>query len=69
SWVSEPVLPGMPYALRLAFMPRDYRLEAGHRRGLVVLSSDNEATLRPTPGTELTLDPSATCVTLPLLPA
>ncbi|KGS67248.1 hydrolase CocE/NonD family protein [Burkholderia pseudomallei MSHR7527] len=69
SWFSEPVLPGMPYDLRLAFMPRDYRLEAGHRLGLVVLSSDNEATLRPTPGTELTLDPAGTSVTVPLLPA
>ncbi|KVG82215.1 X-prolyl-dipeptidyl aminopeptidase [Burkholderia ubonensis] len=68
SWFSEPVLPGMPYDLRLTFMPRDYRLEAGHRLGLVVLSSDNEATLRPTPGTELSLDPSGTSVTVPQLP-
>lgn len=69
NWFSEPVLPGMPYDLRLTFMPRDYRLEADHRLGLVVLSSDNEATLRPTPGSELTLDPAGTSVTLPLLPA
>ncbi|MCA8060868.1 hypothetical protein LGM89_04400 [Burkholderia sp. AU31624] len=41
-------------------------LEAGHRLGLVVLSSDNEATLRPTPGTGLTLDPAGTSVTVPL---
>ncbi|KVO38954.1 Xaa-Pro dipeptidyl-peptidase [Burkholderia ubonensis] len=68
SWFSEPVLPGMPYDLRLTFMPRDYRLEAGHRLGLVVLSSDNEATLRPTPGTELSLDPAGTSVTVPQLP-
>ncbi|WP_431822933.1 Xaa-Pro dipeptidyl-peptidase [Burkholderia sp. F1] len=68
SWFSEPVLPGMPYDLHLTFMPRDYRLEAGHRLGLVVLSSDNEATLRPTPGTELTLDPAGTSVTVPQLP-
>ncbi|KVN39642.1 X-prolyl-dipeptidyl aminopeptidase [Burkholderia pyrrocinia] len=69
SWLSEPVLPGMPYDLRLTFMPRDYKLAAGHRLGLVVLSSDNEATLRPTPGTELTLDPAGTSVTVPQLPA
>ncbi|KVU45149.1 X-prolyl-dipeptidyl aminopeptidase [Burkholderia ubonensis] len=68
SWFSEPVLPGMPYDLRLTFMPRDYRFEAGHRLGLVVLSSDNEATLRPTPGTELSLDPAGTSVTVPQLP-
>ncbi|KVF17346.1 Xaa-Pro dipeptidyl-peptidase [Burkholderia cepacia] len=65
-WRSEPVLPGMPYDLKLTFMPRDYKLEAGHRLGLVVLSSDNEATLRPTPGTGLTLDPAGTSVTVPL---
>nr|WP_256990075.1 CocE/NonD family hydrolase C-terminal non-catalytic domain-containing protein [Burkholderia sp. AU15512] len=41
-------------------------LEAGHRLGLVVLSSDNEATLWPTPGTGLTLDPAGTSVTVPL---
>ncbi|AOK19987.1 X-prolyl-dipeptidyl aminopeptidase [Burkholderia cepacia] len=67
-WVSQPVLPGMPYDLKLTFMPRDYRLEAGHQLGLVVLSSDNEATLRPTPGTELSLDPAGTSVTVPQLP-
>lgn len=65
-WVSQPVLPGMPYDLKLTFMPRDYKLEAGHRLGLVVLSSDYEATLRPTPGTGLTLDPAGTSVTVPL---
>ena len=32
-WVSQPVLPGMPYDLKLTFMPRDYKLEAGHRLG------------------------------------
>lgn len=66
-WLSQPVLPGMPYDLKLTFMPRDYTLEAGHRLGLVVLSSDNEATLRPTPGTGLALDPAGTSVTVPLV--
>ncbi|MGS0894648.1 Xaa-Pro dipeptidyl-peptidase [Burkholderia stagnalis] len=66
-WLTQPVLPGMPYDLKLTFMPRDYRVEAGHRLGLVVLSSDNEATLRPTPGTGLTLDPAGTSVTVPLV--
>ncbi|MGR3908127.1 Xaa-Pro dipeptidyl-peptidase [Burkholderia sp. SR8] len=66
-WFSESVLPGMPYDLKLTFMPRDYKLEAGHKLGLVVLSSDNEATLRPTPGTGLALDPAGTSVTVPLV--
>ncbi|QQJ99748.1 Xaa-Pro dipeptidyl-peptidase [Burkholderia ambifaria] len=66
-WFSEPVLPGMPYDLKLTFMPRDYKLEAGHKLGLVVLSSDNEATLRPTPGTGVALDPAGTSVTVPLV--
>nr|WP_175799965.1 Xaa-Pro dipeptidyl-peptidase [Burkholderia anthina] len=66
-WLSQPVLPGMPYDLKLTFMPRDYALEAGHRLGLVVLSSDSEATLRPMPGTGLALDPAGTSVTVPLV--
>ncbi|WP_321924209.1 Xaa-Pro dipeptidyl-peptidase [Burkholderia sp. BCC1998] len=66
-WISAPVLPGMPYDLKLTFMPRDYTLEAGHKLGLVVLSSDNEATLRPAPGTGLALDPAGTSVTVPLV--
>ncbi|AIO39962.1 hydrolase CocE/NonD family protein [Burkholderia cenocepacia] len=66
-WFSEPLLPGMPYDLKLTFMPRDYTLQAGHKLGLVVLSSDNEATLRPTPGTGLALDPAGTWVTVPLV--
>ncbi|AFQ49710.1 Xaa-Pro dipeptidyl-peptidase [Burkholderia cepacia] len=66
-WLSAPVLPGMPYDLKLTFMPRDYKLEAGHTLGLVVLSSDSEATLRPTPGTGLALDPAGTSVTVPLV--
>ncbi|KVE67617.1 Xaa-Pro dipeptidyl-peptidase [Burkholderia vietnamiensis] len=66
-WFSQPVLPGMPYDLKLTFMPRDYTLAAGHTLGLVVLSSDYEATLRPTPGTGLALDPAGTSVTVPLV--
>ncbi|WP_186150555.1 Xaa-Pro dipeptidyl-peptidase [Burkholderia gladioli] len=63
---SLPVLAGLPYELKLSFMPRDYTIAAGHRLGLVVLSSDYEATLRPAPGTELRLDPAGTEVTVPL---
>jgi predicted acyl esterase len=33
-WFSQPVLPGMPYDLKLTFMPRDYTLAAGHTLGL-----------------------------------
>jgi X-Pro dipeptidyl-peptidase len=32
-WFSQPVLPGMPYDLKLTFMPRDYTLAAGHTPG------------------------------------
>lgn len=63
---SQLVQPGMPYDLQLTFMPRDYTLAAGHRLGLVVLSSDYEATLRPEAGTELRLDPAGTSLTVPL---
>ena len=40
---------------------------AGHRIGLVVVSTDHDYTLRPKPGTELTLDPSASDIRLPIV--
>jgi X-Pro dipeptidyl-peptidase len=44
--------------------PDDYIWQAGHRIGLVVVSTDHYYTIRPDPGTELTLDPSASDIRL-----
>jgi X-Pro dipeptidyl-peptidase len=41
--------------------------KAGHRIGLVVVSTDFDYTLRPLPGTRLTLDPDDSEVRLPVV--
>jgi X-Pro dipeptidyl-peptidase len=47
------------YSFRWDLQPDDYVSHAGHRIGLVVVSTDHDHTMRPDPGTELTLDPAA----------
>ncbi len=64
---TEPVKPGSPYRLDFDMQPHDYVFQAGHRVGIVVLSSDYEYTIRPTPGTTLYLDTTKSTVTLPFV--
>ena len=42
-------------------------IPAGRRLAFMILSSDNEHTLRPAPGTQLTLDTAASTVQLPIV--
>jgi X-Pro dipeptidyl-peptidase len=46
--------------------PKDSVVVAGHRIGVMILSSDQEATIRPAPGTKLTMDLAHSNVTLPV---
>lgn len=64
---TDPVDPGQRYSIEVEMQPDDYVLPAGHRWGLVVLSSDHDFTLRPGPGTELALDLERSNVRLPLV--
>lgn len=64
---TEPVTPGQFYRLRLDLQPKDAVVVAGHRLGLMVLSSDQEATIRTTPGTKLSLDLGRSTVSLPIV--
>ncbi|HEY0636025.1 MAG TPA: Xaa-Pro dipeptidyl-peptidase, partial [Pseudonocardiaceae bacterium] len=64
---TDPVRPGHWYSLSLTMQPDDYVLPAGHRFGVVLLSSDHDYTLRPSPGTELRVDLARTTVTLPIV--
>ncbi|MFC4895494.1 Xaa-Pro dipeptidyl-peptidase [Streptosporangium amethystogenes subsp. fukuiense] len=64
---TEPVKPGSPYRLDFDMQPHDYVFAAGHRIGIVLLSSDYEYTIRPTPGATLHLDTTKSTVTLPLV--
>jgi X-Pro dipeptidyl-peptidase len=64
---SEPIKRGHEYRFRWDLQPDDYVFPAGHRIGLVVVSTDYDYTIRPLPGTELTLDPAASEIRLPIV--
>jgi X-Pro dipeptidyl-peptidase len=66
-WGSNRVREGEEYRFRWDLQPDDYVFKAGHRIGLVVVSTDFDYTLRPLPGTQLTLDPDDSEVTLPVV--
>ena len=66
---TSPIKPGERYRLTVPMQPDDYVLPAGHRLGLVVLSSDNEFTLRPKPGAGLSLDLANSRVRIPVVGA
>jgi predicted acyl esterase len=65
--VSKPVVPGTFYDLRFDLQPKDMVVPAGRRLAFMIISSDYEHTLRPAPGTQLTLDTAASTVELPLV--
>jgi X-Pro dipeptidyl-peptidase len=65
--VSKRVEPGQVYTFRWDLQAEDYVFTAGHRIGVVLLSSDHEHTLRPAPGTRITVDLSGSAVDLPLV--
>lgn len=67
SAVTEPITAGTTYGYDFDFEPKDYVFSAGSRVGVVVMSSDFEYTVRPAAGTEITLQPSASTVHLPLV--
>jgi X-Pro dipeptidyl-peptidase len=64
---TRPVRQGRDYTYRWTLEPKDYIFPAGHRIGLVIMSSDQEYTLLPLGGTELTVTPGASELTLPIV--
>ena len=64
---SQPLEPGRKIDLSFGMQPKDYIFAAGHRIGLVIVSTDYDYTLRPSPGTKLSLNPSASRLTLPVV--
>jgi X-Pro dipeptidyl-peptidase len=64
---SEPIKRRHEYRFRWDLQPDDYVFKAGHRIGLVVVSTDFDYTIRPLPGTQLTLDPDDSEVSLPVV--
>jgi X-Pro dipeptidyl-peptidase len=66
-WTTEAVTPGVFYRLRFDLQPKDVVVPAGRRLGLMVISSDREFTVRPAPGTQVTLDVPGSNVSIPLV--
>jgi X-Pro dipeptidyl-peptidase len=64
---SAPIRQGREYSFHWDLQPDDYIWQAGHRIGLVVVSTDHDYTIRPDPGTELTLDPGDSQIRLPIV--
>ncbi|MEE3368408.1 MAG: Xaa-Pro dipeptidyl-peptidase [Planctomycetota bacterium] len=63
----EPLQPGMFYTVRFDLQPDDQIIPKGQQIGLMIFSSDQDFTLWPTPGTELTVDLDSTSLTLPIV--
>jgi len=64
---SEPLEPGKFYSLKFTLQPDDQVLRKGQQLGLMLFSSDQEFTLHPKPGTEITVDLRKTLLHLPVV--
>lgn len=64
---SEKLIPGEFYTVSFDLMPDDQVIPKGQQIGLMIFSSDHEFTLRPEPGTVLTIDLNSTQITLPVV--
>ena len=62
-----PLVPGQFVDVAFNLEPTDKVVLAGQRLGLMVFSSDRLFTLRPQPGTELTVDLAGTSLSLPVV--
>ncbi|GAA4226031.1 Xaa-Pro dipeptidyl-peptidase [Streptosporangium album] len=58
---------GRFYDFDVDLQPNDYIVKAGHRIGVVLLSTDHDYTLRMPAGTTVSVEPGASSVTLPLV--
>jgi X-Pro dipeptidyl-peptidase len=63
----EPLVPGTFYDVTFDLQPDDQVVPKGKRIGFMIFSSDREFTLRPDPGTELTIDLDGTRLVLPVV--
>ena len=64
---SAPLKPGKFYEMTFDLQPDDQIIKKGQQIGLMIFSSDNNYTLLPKPGTELTLDVKGTSITIPVV--
>lgn len=64
---SSAVTPGKTYRLSWDMQPQDHTFASGHRIGVVVISTDYDYTLRPLPGTQVSVRPTTSTIQLPLV--
>jgi X-Pro dipeptidyl-peptidase len=64
--VTEPIEPGRTYTFSWQLQPQDHVFAAGHRLGLVLISTDRDFTLRYRAGTTVTTRLGLSNVVLPL---
>jgi X-Pro dipeptidyl-peptidase len=64
---SRPLKPGKFYKLKFGLQPDDQIIPKGQQIGLMIFSSDQDFTLWPEPGTELTVDLDVTSLVLPII--
>lgn len=64
---SEPLKPGRFYEMTFELQPDDQVIPAGQQIGLMIFSSDRDFTLRPKPGTKLTVDLDGTSIEIPVV--
>jgi X-Pro dipeptidyl-peptidase len=64
---TQPIRAGQWYTVDIEMQPDDYVVPAGHRIGLVLLSSDFDYTLRPPPGIRTSVDLKHTSLVLPVV--
>jgi X-Pro dipeptidyl-peptidase len=62
-----PLTPGKMVKMIFDLEPDDQIIPVGKRIGLMIMSSDRDFTLWPTPGTELSVDLADTSITLPVV--
>lgn len=63
---TDPIEPGRAYTFRWDLEPTDYVVKAGHRLGVVLLSTDYDYPLRYPAGTGVTVRPGVSRILLPL---
>lgn len=63
----EDLIPGKFYTVNFNLQPDDQIIKKGQQIGFMIFSSDQEFTLHPDPGTELTIQVDKTNVTLPVV--
>ena len=64
---SEPLTPGKFYEFSFTLQPDDQVIKAGQQIGVMIFSSDNDFTLWPEPGTEMTVDLDGTSIEIPVV--